>query len=125
MNQPYLDESQDISEYDFPSAEYENVTNVILDINRWMLGETGYASTETFSNIMKFFESENDAKSFALRLLIHYIGDSHQPCHSITRVDSAYPKGDQGCNFERLPSREGASNLHAVWDSVAYEEPGQ
>jgi hypothetical protein len=74
---------------------------------------------------MQHFKSEDDAKSFALRLLIHYIGDSHQPCHSITRVDSKFPKGDRGCNSDRLPNREGASNLHAVWDSVVYEEGGR
>ena len=73
---------------------------------------------------MKYFDNESDGKSFALRLLIHYIGDSHQPCHSITKVDSEYPSGDRGCNSERLPSLQGASNLHAVWDSVIYEEPG-
>jgi hypothetical protein len=125
VNTPYLDESKDINDYNFPSQDYENVTNAIKDINLWMLGSAGYAERETYTNIMKYFENENEAKSFALRLLIHYIGDSHQPCHSITKVDSKYPTGDRGCNSEYLPSREGASNLHAVWDSVVYEEPGK
>ena len=124
VNTPYLDESQNIDDYDFPAQDYENITNVISDINMWMLGTSGYNKRETYTNIMKYFDNENDAKSFALRLLIHYIGDSHQPCHSITKVDSHYPSGDRGCNSERLPSLQGASNLHAVWDSVVYEEPG-
>ena len=63
---------------------------------------------------------EDLAKSFALRLLIHYVGDIHQPLHSTSRVDSKYPRGDAGGNLFHVPSKEGAKNLHAVWDSVVY-----
>lgn len=125
VNTPYLDEGGSISDYDFPTQPYENVTNVIKDIDAWMLGKSGYNQSETYKNIMKYFDNEDDAQSFSLRLLIHYIGDSHQPCHSITKVDHEYPSGDRGCNSEPLPSEQGASNLHAVWDSVMYEEPGK
>ena len=59
-----------------------------------------------------------------MRLLIHYVGDAHQPCHSVARVDGTYPTGDKGCNSETIPSVQGAANLHAVWDSVIYEQPG-
>ena len=43
--------------------------------------------------------SDEERLSYALRLLIHYIGDIHQPLHAISRVDSKYPKGDAGGNF--------------------------
>jgi hypothetical protein len=56
--------------------------------------------------------------------VIHYVGDIHQPLHATSLVDSDYPKGDAGGNFEHLPSICGASNLHAVWDSVAYDYCG-
>ena len=39
-------------------------------------------------------------------------------------VDSYDPKGDAGGNAQRLPSICGAGNLHAVWDSEAYNYCG-
>ena len=65
----------------------------------------------------------NDARgrSYALRLLIHYLGDVHQPLHSLSRVNPEFPAGDRGGNDFKLPSHYGAKELHAVWDSVLYE----
>ena len=54
-------------------------------------------------------------------MIIHYVGDIHQPLHAVAEVDATYPKGDMGGNKEYLPSTPcGATNLHAVWDSIAY-----
>lgn len=39
----------------------------------------------------------------------------------MSRVNDAYPAGDRGGNSFNLPSRNGAKNLHAVWDAVVYE----
>ena len=57
-------------------------------------------------------------------MVIHYTGDIHQPLHSTALVDSKYPKGDAGGNFEHIPSESGVSNLHSVWDSVIYNYAG-
>jgi len=57
-------------------------------------------------------------------MIIHYVGDIHQPLHSATGLDSYNPKGDRGGNTEYLPSICGAGNLHAVWDSEAYNYCG-
>jgi len=59
--------------------------------------------------------------SFNLRLLIHYIGDIHQPLHATSRFTSKYPAGDRGGNSFTLTSKAGVSNLHSLWDSVLYE----
>jgi hypothetical protein len=56
-----------------------------------------------------------------MRLLIHYVGDQHQPLHSTTRLDKEFPKGDRGGNDFKLPSHYGLKELHAVWDRVVYE----
>lgn len=66
----------------------------------------------------------DNAYSTAMRLLIHYVGDIHQPLHATARVDHEYPKGDFGGNFVHLPTKDGVKNLHAAWDSVAYEFSG-
>ena len=53
-------------------------------------------------------------------MIIHYIGDLHQPEHTTARVDSLTPNGDRGGNSESIPSIDGVHNLHYVWDSVLY-----
>jgi hypothetical protein len=45
----------------------------------------------------------------ALRFLIHFVGDIHQPLH-------AADNGDRGGNKVRLLLRRHHTNLHAVWD---------
>jgi len=85
---------------------------------------SAYKSSYYYSQITKNFPSDADGRSFALRLIIHYVGDLHQPLHAVAEVDSKYPSGDSGGNAESLPSICGAGNLHAVWDSVAYNYCG-
>lgn len=71
---------------------------------------------------MKYMSgNEQRGKSYAIRLLIHYLGDIHQPLHSLARVDSDYPSGDRGGNDFPVPSHYSTKELHAVWDSVMYE----
>jgi hypothetical protein len=90
-----------------------------------MLTNTGnYASTTYYQQIAAAFPNPADQKSFALRLVIHYVGDIHQPLHAEAEVNKTYPSGDQGGNAEKVPSYESVSNLHAIWDSVIYLYPG-
>lgn len=58
--------------------------------------------------------------SFDLRLLIHYVGDVHQPLHAVTRYGKDFPTGDKGGNSFKITSKDGVSNLHALWDSAVY-----
>jgi hypothetical protein len=46
----------------------------------------------------------------ALRFLVHFVGDLHQPLHAISNAD-------RGGNCETLETGvDGATNLHALWD---------
>ncbi|MFZ0588886.1 MAG: S1/P1 nuclease [Bryobacteraceae bacterium] len=45
----------------------------------------------------------------ALRYLIHFVGDVHQPLHTISDADL-------GGNCERITPVDEAKNLHALWD---------
>jgi len=67
--------------------------------------------------------TEDDAKSTALRLLIHYLGDIHQPLHCTSKVDHEYPgpDGDRGGNSIPIAEKNGIDELHAVWDSILYK----
>ncbi len=71
-------------------------------------------------NILKT-STDKDAQAQALRLIIHFVGDIHQPLHCATRVDSAHPEGDRGGNLVSImiPSTGGQlkkTNLHSYWD---------
>lgn len=62
------------------------------------------------------------AQSYALRLLIHYVGDMAQPFHCESRFDSKYPDGDKGANAFPMPSHYSVTELHALIDKVLYVE---
>jgi hypothetical protein len=66
--------------------------------------------------------SNDSEKARALRFVIHFVGDIHQPLHCSTRVTSALPEGDRGGNDFMVGVR-GANGgthpvkLHGYWDS--------
>jgi len=86
----------------------------------WLVDSGDYKESTYYQQIVKAFPVVEDQKAFALRLIIHYVGDIHQPLHATALVDSHYPKGDAGGNFEHIPAQDGVTNLHSVWDSVIY-----
>lgn len=64
----------------------------------------------TCLEIIKDKNSSKEDKSFYLKLLIHFIGDLHQPMH-IGRLE------DKGGNDILLQWFGDGTNLHRVWDS--------
>jgi len=71
-------------------------------------------------NILKTSTDDN-ARAQALRFIIHFVGDIHQPLHCATRVSSANKDGDRGGNLVsiKVPGANGAlktTNLHSYWD---------
>lgn len=118
-----MDEGGDITDFDF-KADSHNITEVMTAIKDWVNKADGYEKTYEYEHIMKNGDKgqgEIDGISLAIRLLIHYVGDVHQPLHASARVDKKYPKGDAGGNAFGLPNHYGAKNLHSVWDKVIYQ----
>jgi hypothetical protein len=70
--------------------------------------------------ILKTSRDQN-ARAQALRLIIHFVGDIHQPLHCAARVDHGHPTGDQGGNLVSVNIPSGgathSTNLHSYWDS--------
>ncbi|MGZ5437098.1 MAG: S1/P1 nuclease [Pyrinomonadaceae bacterium] len=71
-------------------------------------------------NILKT-STDNNARAQALRLIIHFVGDIHQPLHCGTRVSAALPEGDRGGNEVNLKILQPngttkSTNLHSYWD---------
>lgn len=65
--------------------------------------------------------TDKNAQAQALRFIIHFVGDIHQPLHCATRVDSTHPEGDRGGNQVsiKVPGANGklkSTNLHSYWD---------
>ena len=94
-------------------------------LTNFMMNTGDYESTTYYQQIVSHFDYTDDQRSFALRLIIHYVGDVHQPLHSTAEVDDEFPTGDRGGNSEKVPSQGGADNLHAIWDSVVYQFTGK
>jgi len=123
VNVPLYESRKDRRRYPFEAPEH-NVTEAIQGIVDMFRKEGEYWNSYVYQSLMKYGPSGHgpaDSYSIALRYLIHYVADVHQPMHSTARINSDYPDGDRGGNDFGVPYKYGASNLHAVWDSVMYE----
>lgn len=67
--------------------------------------------------IIKDKNSSDDDKAFYLKLLIHLVGDLHQPLH-VGREE------DRGGNDIKVQWQFKDTNLHSVWDSKMIDEFG-
>lgn len=88
-------------------------------IYTWLTGGDA-KDTVAYQTVMKHVNSEEEGRSLALRLLIHYYGDVHQPLHTSDRYTKDLPNGDKGGNMFPLKNHYSANELHAVWDNVIY-----
>ncbi|WP_394975722.1 S1/P1 nuclease [uncultured Croceitalea sp.] len=68
-------------------------------------------------SILKDKNSSKEDKVFYLKLLIHFVGDLHQPMH-------AGRAADRGGNDIQVQWFGQGSNLHAVWDTKMLESYG-
>ena len=94
-------------------------------IVQWISGKQGdsYKDSYIYIHLMDEFDNNEDvAKSYALRLMIHYMGDIVQPFHSENRYNTEFSDGDTGANDFPLKYHYDVDELHALWDKVLYEE---
>lgn len=85
--------------------------------------ENAVWAIEKFSAILKDKSRSDADRSEALRFLIHFVGDIHQPLHATACDSDEHPKGDKGGNDFRIIAPDefkGMSrpprNLHSFWD---------
>ena len=119
---PWIEEGT-TSDYDIPYTD-KNLTTALNDIVGWLSGKEGtaYQSGYLYTFLMnKFDNNENVAKSYALRLLVHYVGDLVQPLHCENRYDTEFPDGDTGANDFPLKYHYDVDELHALWDKLIYD----
>jgi hypothetical protein len=65
--------------------------------------------------VLKNARASVEEQQTCLKLLVHIVGDIHQPLHSVNRFSALHPKGDLGGNRYLIKSKIGP-NLHAYWD---------
>lgn len=69
---------------------------------------------EKASLVLKDLRASLYDKGFSLRILLHVVGDIHQPMHAVSQYSRKHPHGDKGGNLVHLQNK---SNLHSWWDS--------
>ena len=80
-------------------------------------GDCILAAIERFSAILADPSRPEDERADALRFLVHFVADRHQPLHATT-------KNDRGGNNTKVTFFSQPTNLHAVWDSGMMEHTG-
>jgi hypothetical protein len=126
IDQPYLDEGGTINDYNYTIPEH-NITEAINSIQDWFNNVEGADQTFIVKEINDHLYTGlgvKDGMSTALRLLIHYVGDIHQPLHASTRVNNEFPESDLGGNDFALKSHYGVNELHAVYDDLFWTNYG-
>ena len=56
-------------------------------------------------------------KNFNFKVLLHVVGDIHQPLHATSIYSKDFPRGDLGGNLIALAPNPVAKSLHSFWDA--------
>ncbi len=85
-------------------------------------GNCVIGAIERFRAVLSDPDAPSGARGEALRFLIHFVGDIHQPLH-------AGDRSDRGGNDTRVTLNGRETSLHAIWDGAVVErlaptEPG-
>ncbi|MGP8248144.1 MAG: S1/P1 nuclease [Bryobacteraceae bacterium] len=73
-------------------------------------GQCIVASLESFEAVLKDPRATPEERKEALLFVVHFVGDMHQPLHSIDN-------NDKGGNDVKVVFHGRPTNLHSVWDS--------
>lgn len=76
-DQPYYNEGGSPSDYPFVEPDYNSI-GAMSALTDWLsYNGTAYKDSYYYKTIKDYFPEEDNARSFALRLVIHYVGDIH------------------------------------------------
>ena len=76
---------------------------------------------EHCESMLRNDDTDAFGRALCLRLVIHFVGDAHQPLHCVSRFSPAHPDGDIGGNAVQVTDTRHSDvhNLHSFWDSGA------
>lgn len=117
---PWLDSLRYMNELWLQPMHYINIP-FSRDGTELVLPSTTNAVTaiQTNSKTLKDPRSSFYNKGFSLRILLHVVGDLHQPMHAVSEYSAHFPQGDLGGNRVKLGKNSIGTNLHAYWDNGA------
>ncbi|KAG9125431.1 hypothetical protein FRC07_007625 [Ceratobasidium sp. 392] len=103
-----------------PAFRWTSGLHYINPIDDWppqncAFGETGWKTDQNILagivNVTRGVESlEGNQRDYALRFLVHFVGDIHMPLHLTGR--------DRGGNEDRVRFDGRITNLHSLWDGL-------
>ncbi|MEO7934672.1 MAG: S1/P1 nuclease, partial [Dokdonella sp.] len=73
-------------------------------------GQCVVAAINRYAAVLGDRSASDRSRAEALRYLVHFVGDAHQPLHASYR-------SDRGGNNYQVRLRGKGSNLHLIWDS--------
>jgi len=82
-----------------------------------MTGENVYSALQTNEQVLLDKGTTRTQKTEALKFIVHFVGDLHQPMH-ISRAE------DKGGNTIQLNYEGKGVNLHSLWDTYLLEHQG-
>jgi len=82
-----------------------------------MTADNVYSAMLKQEQVLSDENSPKEKKAEALKFIVHFVGDLHQPMH-ISRAE------DQGGNTIQLNYEGKGTNLHSLWDSRLIEHQG-
>lgn len=101
----------------YVTLTFENTDDPVPTREDFPSGEHISWAIEHELAILKDNNVSDEEKGLALRRLIHWVGDIHQPLHATTHYSPNYPNGDAGGNGFKLHKDAPMDNLHSLWDS--------
>lgn len=94
---------------DMPFSDSPRQLPAVQDINAL------WAMRQSKRLLLNKYATDFD-KGTALRVILHIVGDLHQPLHTATRISNEFPQGDRGGNLVPVNTHRIAKNLHTYWD---------
>jgi hypothetical protein len=70
-----------------------------------------------FTDVLANCAKTAGERAQALKFVVHFVGDIHQPLHATDRIDPYTLKPDKGGNLIKVTFFGTDTNLHAVWDT--------
>jgi hypothetical protein len=87
------------------------------------LEENAVWAINKFTAVLADRDAQPEARADALRYVLHFVGDLHQPLHAVARETDERPQGDRGGNDFAITPPAGMpgapKNLHFLWDAGA------
>jgi len=82
--------------------------------------ENVVVALDKYVAVLKSRSASDAARAEALRFVIHFVGDVHQPLHCVSKVSRRLPGGDEGGNKFGIKDPDQIDrryNLHKYWDN--------